>query len=82
LEEGKMGNHYDKEDSELEYDVDLDLQIIREDLAAELLAVNQYQEHIDALSDAKAIRILESIRDSKKKHIAELFKLIQRLDGI
>ena len=75
-----MGHPFDEESNENEYDTELDLQIIREGLVAELLSINQYQEHIESLADEEAIRALELIRDDKKKHVAELFKLIQRLD--
>ena len=75
-----MGHPFNKENNESEYDSELDLQILREDLAAELLSINQYQEHIESLADEEAARTLELIRDDKKKHVAELLKLIQRLD--
>lgn len=77
-----MGYPFDKENNEIEYDIELDLQILREDLAAELLAINQYQEHIESLADEKARGILKRIRDDKKQHVAELLKLIQRLDTV
>ena len=60
----------------------LDLEMIREDLVAELQAINQYQEHIEALEDEEAIRTLEHIRDDEKEHVAELTKLIQMLDPV
>ena len=66
---------YDDEDS-----IDIDLEMLREDLIGELQAINQYQEHIDTLGDDEAIRVLEHIRDDEKEHVAELTKLIQRLD--
>ena len=76
-----MGRSFDKEEnSEIQYDIELDLQILREDLAAELLAINQYQEHIESLTDEEATRVLERIRDDKKGHTAKLLKLIQKLD--
>lgn len=75
-----MSYPFDKED--IEEERDLDLEILREDLMAELQAVNQYQEHIDILENEDAIRILEHIRDDEKEHIAELVKLIQRLDPV
>ena len=75
-----MGHHFNKENNESEHDNELDLQILREDLAAELLAINQYQEHIEALADEEAIRTLELIKDAKKEHVSKLLKLIQRLD--
>ena len=60
----------------------LDLEMLREDLIAELQAINQYQEHIEALEDEEAIRTLEHIRDDEKEHVAELTKLIQMLDPV
>ena len=61
---------------------ELDLETLREDLVAELQAINQYQEHIDTLEDEEAIRVLEHIRDDEKEHVAELVKLIQKLDPV
>ena len=60
----------------------LDLEMLREDLMAELQAINQYQEHIDTLEDEEAIRVLEHIRDDEKEHVAELVKVIQMLDPV
>jgi rubrerythrin len=80
--EGKMGYPFDEEINENEYDTELDLQMLREDLAAELLSVNQYQEHIESLADEEATRALRLIRDAKKEHVARLLKLIQKLDTV
>jgi len=60
----------------------LDLEVLREDLIAELQAINQYQEHIETMEDEEAIKVLEDIRDEENEHVAELFKLIQKLDPI
>ena len=57
-----------------------DLEMLREDLIGELQAINQYQEHIDSFGDEEARSVLEHIRDDEKEHVAELIKLIQRLD--
>ena len=59
---------------------EIDLEMLREDLVGELQAINQYQEHIDILDSEDAIQVLEHIRDDEKEHVAELIKLIQRLD--
>ena len=67
-------------DYEEEESLGIDLEMLREDLIAELQAINQYQEHIDTLGDDEAIRVLEHIRDDEKEHVAELTKLIQKLD--
>jgi rubrerythrin len=67
-------------DYEDEDGVEIDLEMLRQDLIGELEAINQYQEHIDTIDDEGAIRVLEHIRDDEKEHVAELTKLIQKLD--
>ncbi len=57
-----------------------DVQLLREDLMAELKAINNYQKHIDVLGSDEAKRVLEHIRDDEKEHVAELTKLIRQLD--
>ena len=64
---------------ELEEEIE-DLEMLREDLIGELQTINQYQQHIDLLGDEEARGVLEHIRDDEKEHMAELTKLIQRLD--
>ena len=61
--------------------VEIDLEMLRDDLVGELQAINQYQEHIDTMDDEEAVRVLEHIRDDEKEHVAELTKLIQKLDA-
>ena len=70
------------EETGIEGGRELDLEMLREDLIAELQAINQYQEHIETLEDEEAIRVLEHIRDDEKEHVAELIKLIQTLDPV
>jgi len=67
--------------SELE-EREMDLEMLRDDLAGELQAINQYQDHIDSLENEEARRVLEHIRDDEKEHVAELTKLIQKLDPV
>ncbi|TET38545.1 MAG: hypothetical protein E3J65_05025 [Dehalococcoidia bacterium] len=55
--------------------------MLREDLIGELQAINQYQDHIDTIGDEEAMEVLEHIRDDEKEHLAELTKLIQKLDA-
>ncbi len=76
-----MGYPLDDE-STLAEGQELDLAMLREDLIGELQAINQYEEHIAALEDKEAIRVLEHIRDDEKEHVAELTKLIQKLDRV
>jgi len=53
---------------------------LREDLVGELEAINQYQEHIDEIDDEEIKKILAHIRDDEKEHVAELVKIIRKLD--
>jgi len=69
-------------DYEEESSIEIDLEMLREDLIGELQAINQYQEHIDILEDEHAIKVLSHIRDDEKEHVAELTKLIQKLDPL
>lgn len=77
-----MGYPFDAEENTIDDDINLDLQMVREDLMSELQAINQYQDHIETLMDEDALRVLEHIRDDEKEHVAELLKLIQRLDPV
>jgi len=57
------------------------LKLLREDLIGELGAINQYQEHIDDINDDEVKKTLGHIRDNEKEHVAELIKIIRRLDA-
>ncbi len=57
------------------------LKMLREDLVGELNAINQYQQHIDELS-GEAKKVLEHNMTDEKEHVAELTKLIRKLDNI
>jgi rubrerythrin len=56
------------------------LRSLREDLIGELAAINQYQEHIDEIDDEEVKKILGHIRDDEKEHVAEVTKIIRKLD--
>jgi len=77
-----MSYPFEEEGNDINNDIELDLEMLREDLMAELEAINQYQEHIETLENEEAIGVLEHIRDDEKEHVAELVKLIQQLDPI
>jgi len=77
-----MSYPFDEQNSDIENGREIDLEMLREDLIGELQAINQYQEHIEILEDGAAISVLEHIRDDEKEHVAELVKLIQRLDAV
>ena len=56
------------------------LKSLREDLIGELEAINQYQEHIDETDNEEIKKVLGHIRDDEKEHLAELTKIIRKLD--
>ena len=56
------------------------LKSLRGDLIGELAAINQYQEHIDEIDDEEVKKILGHIRDDEKEHVAEITKIIRKLD--
>jgi len=55
---------------------------LRKDLKGELDAINQYQEHIDEIDNEEVKKVLAHIRDDEKEHVAELIKIIKKLDQI
>ncbi len=57
------------------------LKMLREDLVGELNAINQYQAHIDELN-GEAKKILEHIIADEKEHVAELTKVIRKIDAV
>jgi len=57
-----------------------DLINLREDLIGELRAINQYQEHIDETDDEEIKKVLSHIRDDEKEHVAEITKILRKLD--
>jgi rubrerythrin len=54
---------------------------LREDLVGELDAINLYQVHIDEIDDEEVKKVLAHIRDDEKEHVAELIKVIRKLDA-
>jgi uncharacterized protein len=59
-----------------------DLEMLRDDLAGELQAINQFEEHAISLESEEAVAVLERIIEAKKGHVAELLRLIQNLDPV
>lgn len=71
-----------EEKDEGQFDIDDDLEMLREDLIGELQAINQYQEHIESMENEEAVTTLEHIIEEEKEHVAELLRLIQQLDPV
>ena len=73
-------SHSYEENYEEQLAIQDDLDMLREDLIAELQAINQYQEHVLDLENEEAVNTLEHIVEEEKEHVAELLRLIQNLD--
>jgi len=57
-----------------------DINNLRKDLVGEFEAINQYQEHIDETGREEIKKVLGHIMDDEKEHVAELTKLLRKLD--
>lgn len=57
------------------------LKFLREDLIGELEAINQYQEHIDETDNEEVKRLLTHIMVEEKEHVAEIVRLLRKLDS-
>lgn len=55
------------------------LKKLREDLAGELLAINQYEEHIAEITDPRILAMLQRIRDDEITHTGEVLAAISYL---
>jgi len=55
---------------------------VREDIAGEIDAIDNYQYHIDSIDIPEIKEILSHIRDEEKEHVAELTHLLQRYDPV
>lgn len=58
----------------------LDLEMLREELVAELQGINMYQEHVELLDDEEAKDVIGRHISEEKEHVAALVKLLLRLD--
>ena len=53
---------------------------IRQDIIAELDAINLYQAHIDAIDDERVKKVLIHVRDDEKDHVGDFLALLKLLD--
>jgi rubrerythrin len=77
----RMSYSYEETDDEQLNRLD-DLEMLREDLVSELQVINQYHGHVLVLDNEEAVTTLEHIIDEEKEHVAELVRLIQKLDPV
>lgn len=73
-------NPFDQEEEEIEGSMDLEM--IRDDLAAELKSINEYEAQVEMLDSEEAADAIEQILEDKKVHAARLIKLLKLLDPV
>lgn len=69
-----------EEDEELEGSMDLEM--IRDNMIAELKAINEYEAQIEMLDNEEAADTIERILEDKKDHLARLIRLLKLLDPV
>lgn len=72
-------NPFEKEE---EPDGSMDLEMIRDDLVAELKSINEYEAQVEMLDNEDAADAIEQILEDKKVHVAKLIKLMKLLDPV
>ena len=71
-------NPFEKEEPE----GSMDLEMIRDDLVAELKSINEYEAQVELLDNEDAADAIEQILEDKKLHVAKLVKLMKLLDPV
>jgi len=73
-------NPFEQEQEEIEGSMDLEM--IRDDLVAELKSINEYEAQVEMLDSEEAADAIEQILEDKKVHVAKLVKLLKLLDPV
>ena len=73
---------YNPFEEEGELSESMDLEMIRDNLIAELKSLNEYEAQIDLLDNEDAADTIEQILEDKKTHVAKLIRLIKILDPV
>jgi rubrerythrin len=73
-------NPFEQEEEEIEGSMDLEM--IRDDLAAELKSINEYEAQVEMIDSEEAADAIEQILEDKKLHVARLVKLLRLLDPV
>jgi len=71
-----------EETEEGEIEDSMDLEMVRDDLVAELKSINEYEAQVEMLDSEDAADIIEQILEDKKAHVAKLIKLLKMLDPV
>ena len=73
-------NPFEQEEEEIEGSMDLEM--IRDDLAAELKSINEYEAQVEMIDSEEAADAIEQILEDKKVHVARLVRLLKLLDPV
>jgi rubrerythrin len=73
-------NPFEQEEEEIEGSMDLEM--IRDDLVAELKSINEYEAQVEMIDSEEAADAIEQILEDKKVHVAKLIKLLKLLDPV
>jgi rubrerythrin len=71
---------FDEQEEDLE--ISMDLEMIRNDLMAELKSLNDYEAQVEMIDNEDAADTIEQILEDKKGHVAKLIKLMRLLDPV
>jgi len=74
-------NPFEKTEDE-EMETSMDLEMVRDDIVAELKSINEYESQVDMLDNEDAAAIIEQILEDKKAHVAKLIRLMKMLDPV
>lgn len=74
-------NPFEKTEDE-EMETSMDLEMVRDDIVAELKSINEYEAQVDLLDNEDAAAIIEQILEDKKTHVAKLIRLMKMLDPV
>jgi len=69
-------------EQEEDLEISMDLEMIRNDLVAELKSINDYEAQVEMIDNEDAADTIEQILEDKKGHVARLIKLMRLLDPV
>ena len=71
---------YNEQEESIE--ISMDLEMIRDDLVAELKSINEYEAQVEMIDNEDAADTIEQILEDKKGNVARLIKLLRLLDPV
>ncbi len=71
---------FDEQEEDIE--ISMDLEMIRDDLVAELKSINEYEAQVEMIDNEDAADAIEQILEDKKGHVAKLIKILRLLDPV